>query len=546
MKQNKLLFSLAVFAASLAAVLTLGKGNAFAATKTWDGSAGDNKFSTGANWSGDSAPANGDVLVFPGSAAPTDYNTDIQNDISNLSVAGITFTGTCESYGYYSFTGPLTITGNIDTSATTASCLSFAKFKGAITLSGSNISVIGGGNMYQVQFSGGLAIGTTNLSGTMGIDIDISGGLTGSGAISNTGGGLTIPATESSYSGDVSVVNGVFYSYNGGGTVITTSSNPISISDGSQLVLWIGESDYTITNPFAISGGNTPEDGDIYFGGGQGGCSPPNKITLSGQVTLGGNLYVRGSCGASLAISNPNLNGHTFTFAAGQNATFSYGSTTIKPSYQDTTITDDQPDQAVPITSYQRFIIDGVRGAVDVYGKGILAGTGRVGAVTIHNGGIIAPGHSPGTLSTGNITWKEGGIYQFEIGKDAADKIKVTGTVTLGNGTLEVSRYQKYVPKAGASYVIIDNDGSDAVSGTFKGLAEGATFKAADGSVYKVSYKGGDGNDVTLTVVSVPTTPDTGLALLKNNPAIILAGTGAAAVGLYILSRRPAFRKVRR
>lgn len=544
MKQNKLLFSLAVFAASLAAVLTLGKGNAFAATKTWDGSAGDNKFSTGANWSGDSAPANGDVLVFPGSAAPTDYNTDIQNDISNLSVAGITFTGTCESYGYYNFTGPLTITGNIDTSATTASCLSFAQFKGAITLSGSNISVIGGGNMYQVQFSGGLAIGTTNLSGTMGIDIDISGGLTGSGAISNTGGGLTIPATESSYSGDVSVVNGVFYSYNGGGTVITTSSNPISISDGSRLVLWSAQSDYTITNSFVIGGGNTPDVGDIYFGGGQGGCpSPIGNITLSGQVTLGGDLHVRGSCGAGLTISNPNLNGHTFNFASGQNATFTYGSTTVQPTYQDTTLSDEQPGQSVVIGAYQRYFIDGVRGDVTVGSKGILAGTGRVDNVTVMSGGIVAPGHSPGTLTTGNIEWVEGGIYEFEIGAEGADQIIANGTVTLGNGTLNVLRYQDYAPKAGDVYTIIANDGSDAVSGTFKDLPEGATFTTGDGAVYRVNYGGGDGNDVTLTVITAPKVPNTGFNMLKNNPILTLSITTGAAVLIAAIARKRALNR---
>ncbi|MEQ9690428.1 MAG: hypothetical protein RLO48_11915, partial [Bauldia litoralis] len=47
---------------------------------------------------------------------------------------------------------------------------------------------------------------------------------------------------------------------------------------------------------------------------------------------------------------------------------------------------------------------------------------------------------------------------------------------------------------------IIANDGTDAVAGTFAGLAEGAQF-VADGRAFAITYKGGDGNDVELTAI---------------------------------------------
>jgi hypothetical protein len=48
-------------------------------------------------------------------------------------------------------------------------------------------------------------------------------------------------------------------------------------------------------------------------------------------------------------------------------------------------------------------------------------------------------------------------------------------------------------------FKIIDNDGTlDDVTGTFNGYGEGATIGVGP-VTYKVSYKGGDGNDVTLT-----------------------------------------------
>ena len=52
---------------------------------------------------------------------------------------------------------------------------------------------------------------------------------------------------------------------------------------------------------------------------------------------------------------------------------------------------------------------------------------------------------------------------------------------------------------------LIDNDGVDPVSGTFAGLNEGAivTLNASD---FQISYVGGDGNDVTLTVVAAAKT----------------------------------------
>ena len=65
MKKHKIVIGIGLFVATLLGALTISRGNAFAATKTWDGGGADDKFSTGANWDGDTAPANGDSLVFP-------------------------------------------------------------------------------------------------------------------------------------------------------------------------------------------------------------------------------------------------------------------------------------------------------------------------------------------------------------------------------------------------------------------------------------------------------------------------------------------------
>jgi hypothetical protein len=139
--------------------------------------------------------------------------------------------------------------------------------------------------------------------------------------------------------------------------------------------------------------------------------------------------------------------------------------------------------------------------------------------------------------TTGNLTLA--GTYQAELGGTTAcsgyDQLKVTGTVNVTGGTLQGSLYNGFKPKAGDKYVIISNDGSDAVTGTFAGLAEGGTFKI-NGYVVSISYKGGDGNDVVLTVVSVPGTPNTGFELLRTEPGIIALTSVFAAAGILSLN----------
>jgi fibronectin-binding autotransporter adhesin len=204
---------------------------------------------------------------------------------------------------------------------------------------------------------------------------------------------------------------------------------------------------------------------------------------------------------------------------------------------------DNQPGSYVSIGTNQTYVIDGVRGDTFVGDKGTLMGTGVVGNLSVVAGGIVAPGHSPGCLSTSNFTLD--GTYQAELGGTVAcsgyDQLKVTGTVTLGGTSptttiLNTSIYGAFKPAKGNVFTIINNDGSDAVVGTFANLAEGATFKVG-GNVFKISYKGGDGNDVTLTVLTAAA-PDTGIAMITTHPAETFGITSLMAAGIYLISRK--------
>ncbi|MCB1486878.1 MAG: autotransporter-associated beta strand repeat-containing protein, partial [Bauldia sp.] len=151
--------------------------------------------------------------------------------------------------------------------------------------------------------------------------------------------------------------------------------------------------------------------------------------------------------------------------------------------------------------------VDGsITSAVTVASGGTLGGRGSTGAVTVQSGGTLAPGASPGVLSTGNVALAAGATFAIELagtspGVGGHDQVKVTGTVNLGGATLDGDVLPGFVPSVGDSFTIIDNDGADAVAGTFAGLAEGDYF-VLDQRAMTITYHGGDGNDVVLTATA--------------------------------------------
>ena len=70
------------------------------------------------------------------------------------------------------------------------------------------------------------------------------------------------------------------------------------------------------------------------------------------------------------------------------------------------------------------------------------------------------------------------------------------GSVALGNAALVLSAVG-LLPAEKEEFVIVSNDGSDAVTGTFAGLSEGALVSAGPRQ-FRITYAGGTGNDVAL------------------------------------------------
>ena len=172
--------------------------------------------------------------------------------------------------------------------------------------------------------------------------------------------------------------------------------------------------------------------------------------------------------------------------------------------------------------------------AVTVANTATLGGTGTAGAVTVNSGGTLSPGTSPGILNTGNLSLASGSTYAVEISGTTAgefDQTAVTGTVSLGGATLTVT---PSVSSVGQPLTIIDNDSSDAITGTFNGLVEGSAITGG-GHKYQISYVGGTGNDVTLTEKLDQTISFSSLAdKTFNDPSFDVSAIASASSGLTV------------
>ena len=164
--------------------------------------------------------------------------------------------------------------------------------------------------------------------------------------------------------------------------------------------------------------------------------------------------------------------------------------------------------------------------------NGKLHGQGTVGVIT-GAGGWAVPGDNlgfpgRGQLNSASMNLDSTSDFNVDLGGTAAsgnyDRLRVAGTVTLGNATLHLT--QSGLGKTNDQFVIIDNDGADAVVGTFNGLPEGSLLQLSSNQVFKISYSGGDGNDVVLTQLVAPPAPTIGGITNLPNNQIQITGSG--------------------
>ncbi|MDF1794852.1 MAG: DUF4347 domain-containing protein [Thalassobaculaceae bacterium] len=378
--------------------------------------------------------------------------------------------------------------------------------------------------------------------------------IAGSTAVNQTGTGTTILIGTNTYTGGTTVTTGTLQVGNGGtaGSITGNVTNNATLAfdradaltfsgvvSGTGTVTKAGAGTLTLSGTNTYTGGTTVNAGTLQVGdGGTAGSITGNvtnnatlafdradALTFSGVVSGTGTVTKAGA--GTLTLSGTNTYTGDTTISAGTlklsggNAIDDDGTVNVAAG---ATLDLDGSNETIGALAGSGTVnvgagsisfsdpgantFSGTLSGSSTYSvaSGItLKGTGTYNTpVTILSGGAIAPGNSPGTISTGNLTLASGSTASMEIDGTTAgtqhDQIAVTGTVTINGATL--TTVFGYTSVAGDSYVLISNDGADAVTGAFDGLAEGATLTSG-ARIYQISYVGGDGNDVTLTDVVV-------------------------------------------
>jgi autotransporter-associated beta strand protein len=460
---------------------------------TWTGAGTDANWSNPANWGG-IVPAVGDTLLFgPGAVRFTSTNNFAPGKAFNA----IVFT----SSGYTMGGNPIVLEDGIDGSGAGGANV----FNVGITLAGSE-TVLAGGSATTLTLGGAIATGSFTLTlGPGSGAITIVRPISGHGGLTIAAGTVTLAAAlANTYTGPTTVQSGTLVLDDTGGAAIpgalivaTTGTSVVRLEASNQIAR---ASTVTIDSLGTLDlNGNSNTLAKLVLSGGAvttgAGALTTKVVTASGTSSIAGHLALPApmtitvSAGSTLTVSAA-LSGSAGLTLAGAGALVLTGNNTYT---------------GATAVAGGTLLVDGTQAgsAITVKSGAMLGGTGSVGKVTIAVGGAMLPGPgagATGSLTTGIVKFASGSSFDVTLNGTTVgsqyDQLAAGGAISLGGSTLNVTL--GFTPAIGTTFTIIQNHSGKAISGTFKGLAEGATF-TDDGMTFQISYKGGGEHDVTLT-----------------------------------------------
>jgi autotransporter-associated beta strand protein len=142
--------------------------------------------------------------------------------------------------------------------------------------------------------------------------------------------------------------------------------------------------------------------------------------------------------------------------------------------------------------------------------SGSLGGTGLIAGNVIISVGddrpaILSPGNkkSLGTLTIqSSLGFNFGAIFDFGLNstRAAADQVIANGVNTDQGAAFSITDAGNSVLPLGTVFTAINNTAATPIGDTFGNLPDGGTITLGS-NTFQANYEGGDGNDLTLTVV---------------------------------------------
>ncbi|HEY2712408.1 MAG TPA: autotransporter-associated beta strand repeat-containing protein [Chthoniobacterales bacterium] len=537
--------------------------SSFAGSATWEARPATGNWSTPTNWTPATSP-NGpnDIATFATSrmrsVAPegaTEVNSIVFNPgASQFTIALLTTTLTISGTG---------VTNNSGVNQNFAPGPGEIDFTNSATAGGSDVVFTNAGNVQFFNTSTAGNATFTNNGAVKFFDNSTAGDVTlsnnaevlfqssstaGNGTITNTGGGTVIFSNGTPTAGNATFTNtGGAVSGEGGGFIIFNSLNEMTGTAGNATFINNGGAvggaipGETLFNPGDAGDATLIANGGL--GGGGGGLI---VFSSAGGVSTGGTARVEVFGNGNLDISQQNASGLTTGSIEGDGLIFlgannlAVGannlSTTFSGLLQDGGISH-HTGGSLTKTGTGTLTLSGANtytggttvsagtllvsnrsgsgtgtGAVKV-NAGTIGGSGVItGPVTIGTGSgagaILAPAagtRKQATLtSQGALTFNANATYNYSFkaksNKTRADQVVAMGVTIKAGATFVTQGTIQGVLHPGLVLIVISNASATPINGTFNNLSDGAIL-TVNGTNFQANYEGGDGNDLTLTVV---------------------------------------------
>lgn len=552
-------------------------GNPGTIGSTWGDEPASNVFNTAANWVENAVPISPAVLTFKNTETSA-----ISNDVTGLTASRIMF---AEDAVNYTIGGnsinlksdlinnsaqnqilslPVVLDGqlNVNSKNNSLELSGIVSGTGSLLKTGTSALMVSGTNTYSgntiIRGTTGYRWGSADGIQVSGVGTGTSGiptsGPLGTGKIILEGGALFTGVNTATLYNDIEVTagnTGYFYERSGALNLYgRLLGNGTFINDGSDnyanISLYANNSTFTGTFITKLRSGNhrmafmVPESGSanaawlldavgadchrimfasgaLEFGSlsGRGGMrcnvggTPIIRIgALNTNTSFGGTL-----ANASGTLSVEKVGTGTLTFTG--NSTFG-GATTILNG---------------------TFLLNN-SGSTGTYNSPIIAQSGAFGgsgkstnAVTISTGATLVPGTN-GTIgtftTTGLVTLNTDATYKVDVNNSVAtcDKV-IAANISLSQSKLLLNSIDSGALPSGTAFTILDNTGTGSVTGTFKDLPEMALISVG-GYDFRITYKGGTGNDIQLlddrTLPVVITSAATDITLINRSYTYTITG----------------------